>query len=42
VLKALGVAREIPEGRKVNALSFCIGGTLLAIALPAVSSRGEQ
>jgi len=46
VLQALTVAREIsgqPGGQlQVNALGFCVGGTLLACALAVAQARGES
>jgi polyhydroxyalkanoate synthase subunit PhaC len=42
VLQALSVARRIARADQVNALGFCIGGTLLACALAVAAVRGEQ
>jgi polyhydroxyalkanoate synthase subunit PhaC len=42
VLRAFDVVRSISEADKVNALGFCIGGTLLASALAVCGARGEQ
>ena len=42
VLRALAVAREIGGTDNVNALGFCIGGTLLGCALAVLSARGED
>jgi polyhydroxyalkanoate synthase len=42
VLQALTVARRIARSDQVNALGFCIGGTLLASALAVAAVRGEQ
>jgi len=42
VLQALAVARRIGRADRVNALGFCIGGTLLASALAVAAARGEQ
>jgi polyhydroxyalkanoate synthase len=39
VLTALRAAREIAGADKVNALGFCVGGTLLAAALAVVSEK---
>jgi polyhydroxyalkanoate synthase len=41
-LKALEVARAISGVEKVNALGFCVGGTLLGVALAVASARGES
>jgi polyhydroxyalkanoate synthase len=42
VLKALAVAREIGATPKVNALGFCVGGTMLGVALASLAARGED
>ncbi|MBP9714303.1 MAG: class I poly(R)-hydroxyalkanoic acid synthase [Sterolibacterium sp.] len=42
VLKALTVAQEICRVDQVNALGFCVGGTLLTTALAVAQARGEQ
>ena len=42
VLTALDVARKISGAKEVNALGFCVGGTLLAAALAVRSARGER
>ncbi|ARP89941.1 class I poly(R)-hydroxyalkanoic acid synthase [Bordetella genomosp. 9] len=42
VLPALRVAREITGQEQVNALGFCVGGTLLASALALAHGRGEN
>ena len=41
VLAALDVAREIAGSKTVNALGFCVGGTLLACALAVLAARRE-
>jgi len=41
VLTALDVAREIAGSETINALGFCVGGTLLACALAVLAARGE-
>ena len=41
VIEALRVAQEIAASDKVNALGFCVGGTLLAAALAVLRARGE-
>lgn len=41
-LKALDVSREICDVEQVNALGFCVGGTLLTSALAVAQARGEQ
>ena len=42
VLQALEVAREVSGADTVNALGFCVGGTLLAVALAVAAARGEK
>jgi len=40
-IKALSVVREISRSKEVNALGFCVGGTMLATALSVLAARGE-
>jgi polyhydroxyalkanoate synthase len=42
VMKALSVAREISGSKQVNALGFCVGGTLLGSALAVMRARGDE
>jgi len=42
VFTALRVAREIAGSDKVNALGFCVGGTLLGAALAVLARRKED
>jgi polyhydroxyalkanoate synthase len=42
VLTALRLAAEISGSKKVNALGFCVGGTLLACALAVAAARGDR
>jgi len=42
VLRALAVAGAICGGTEVNALGFCIGGTLLGCALAVLAARGTD
>jgi polyhydroxyalkanoate synthase len=42
VLEALGVARDISKADRVNALGFCVGGTLLGAALAVLAAKGED
>jgi len=42
VLQALDVARAISKQEKVNALGFCVGGTMLSCALALARGRGED
>ncbi len=41
-LTALKVVREICGEDTINALGFCVGGTLLSAALAVAAARGEQ
>ena len=42
VIEALRVAQAIAGGDKVNALGFCVGGTLLGAALAVLKAKGED
>jgi len=42
VFQALRVAAEITKSEQVNALGFCVGGTLLGAALAVLSARKDQ
>ena len=42
VLEALGVARAISDVPKVNALGFCVGGTMLGVALAVDAAKGGE
>jgi len=42
VLAAIRAAREISGQRSVNALGFCVGGTLLACALAVLAARRDR
>ncbi len=42
VLRAIAVVREISGQNQINALGFCVGGTLLASALALAHARGER
>jgi len=42
VMTALDVARDIAASKAVNALGFCVGGTLLACALAVLAARHES
>jgi polyhydroxyalkanoate synthase len=42
VLRAIGLAREISGSGTINALGFCVGGTLLACALAVLAARREH
>ena len=42
VVRAIHVAQEISGQDQINALGFCIGGTLLSCALAVLAARGED
>ena len=42
VLKAIEVTQQISGQSKINALGFCVGGTLLATSLALAAGRGEE
>jgi polyhydroxyalkanoate synthase len=42
VLAALRTARDVANCDRVNALGFCVGGTLLGAALAVLAARGED
>jgi len=42
VMRAITVAQDICNTPQVNALGFCVGGTLLACALAVLRARGED
>jgi len=42
VFKAIEVTREISGASSINALGFCVGGTILATALAALAARGQR
>ena len=42
VFTALRIAREITKADKVNALGFCVGGTLLGAGLSVLAQKGED
>ncbi|MDD2884132.1 MAG: class I poly(R)-hydroxyalkanoic acid synthase [Dechloromonas sp.] len=41
-IAALGIVREITKVKQVNALGFCVGGTILTSALAVLKARGED
>ena len=41
-IQAIEVTREISGARTINALGFCVGGTILATALAVLAARGEK
>lgn len=42
VLKAISVVSDISGKEKINALGFCVGGTMLACALAVARKRGQD
>ena len=41
-IKAISVTREIGGTKQINALGFCVGGTILSNALAVLAARGEK
>ncbi len=41
-IKAISVTREISGAKDINALGFCVGGTILGTALAVLAARGEK
>ena len=42
VIRAIQVVQEIGGADQINALGFCVGGTMLAAALAVLAARGEN
>jgi polyhydroxyalkanoate synthase len=42
VIKAIGVTQDITGAKTINALGFCVGGTMLSNALAVLAARGEE
>ena len=42
VIEAINVVREITGASTINALGFCVGGTMLGTALAVLAARGEK
>jgi polyhydroxyalkanoate synthase len=42
VIKAISVTQEITGAKTINALGFCVGGTMLGTALAVLAARGEK
>jgi polyhydroxyalkanoate synthase len=42
VIKAIDVVQEITGAKTINALGFCVGGTLLATGLGVLAARGRH
>ncbi len=41
-IKAIEVAQEISGAKTINALGFCVGGTILGCALAVLAARGQK
>ena len=41
-IKAIAVTQEITGAKSINALGFCVGGTILSTALAVLAARGEK
>jgi polyhydroxyalkanoate synthase len=42
VIKAIAVTQDITGAETINALGFCVGGTMLGTALAVLAARGEE
>lgn len=42
ILAGINATQEISGQRKINALGFCVGGTMLAAGLAVAAARGDQ
>lgn len=42
VIEAINVVQEITEAEQINALGFCVGGTMLATALAVLAARDQH
>jgi len=42
VIRAIGVTQDISGAEQINALGFCVGGTMLGTALAVLAGRGEE
>jgi polyhydroxyalkanoate synthase len=41
-IKAIEVVKEIGNAKQINALGFCVGGTILGTSLAVLAARGEK
>ncbi len=42
VIKAITVTQEVTGAKSINALGFCVGGTMLGCALAVLAARGQK
>lgn len=42
VIEAIGVVQEIADAEQINALGFCVGGTMLSTALAVLAARDQH
>ena len=42
VIQAIDVTREITGAEQINALGFCVGGTMLGVALATLAAKGRK
>jgi len=42
VIKAISVTQEVSGAKTINALGFCVGGTMLGTALAVLAARGQK
>ncbi len=42
VIKAISVTQDICAAKSINALGFCVGGTMLGCALAVLAARGQK
>ncbi|OIN91708.1 MAG: class I poly(R)-hydroxyalkanoic acid synthase [Comamonadaceae bacterium CG1_02_60_18] len=42
IIKAISVTQEVTGAKSINALGFCVGGTMLGTALAVLAARGEK
>ncbi len=42
IIKAIGTVQDITGAKQINALGFCVGGTMLTTALAVLAARGEK
>lgn len=41
-IRAIGVVQDITGAKQINALGFCVGGTILSTAAAVLAARGEK